>query len=906
MGRLASVLLLAAVAHADGLEWKRAAFDWYRPRELTLATEPPAGVVALGEGLFYYAAPCGERKLLLALAPEANVLRLDRDFDGDLAEEAALQMLPEGTWRRLVINLEVPDRVALCFARRGDDKAPALSLMVLAHREGSVVVAGRARRLILFDRDADLRFDHAEDEIFLDLDGNGLLDRGSTAERIEPGAPFRLRGQSYVATLEGPRGQDLAVLPSAAEAPPRPAPWRAERPPAPRAAPGGRTGLEDLIRWFEGNKGQPEASTFRRAGVLSMIGALGTPEAFAYLHRVYRRERDEMIARTAVEAMGYKDYADREKDVAAIARGARTPELRRAAVNALHSMGAPLRGEVYRTLLSGEEDELVFAAVAMNLGAVGTPEAFALLDEAALRASRVAYRYHAYAAATRYRPAPPSVDLVIGAARQADPRLKALALRDAVRLDLAEMRGLAMEAAQAEPTTPELQLAVAEILGATGDPESIRAVLPFADGATPALTGRLVDLLRAVRDEAAIAALADGLDCGSPPVRALAADVLREIPGEASARAIVGRLRHERQEPALSALIRAAGYRRLPDAAAPIADALRRRPGDRDFAQVGFGALARIGFSDEAVARFVAERLSSPDWQERLAVTDSVAAAGDPAAAPLLYDRLADPVWQVRLAAAQGLGVLRARESVPLLIALLGKEDRVRVRRAAAESLFRLTGEDYGDFREIWEKWWRERGDGFQMPEKTPARKAVPQGERRTVAEFYGVPVDSERVVFLLDVSSSMGSSVLTTEGSELQRAVNETLRVVKTLPDRAKVNVIVFETEIRLWKKALTTLSAGARKALGNFLAEQRPSGSTNIYDALDAALKLRGVETIYLLSDGDPTTGRFTREEEILEAVQQLNRDKRAAIHCVALGGGSRLLRRLSEATMGTYVER
>jgi hypothetical protein len=146
----------------------------------------------------------------------------------------------------------------------------------------------------------------------------------------------------------------------------------------------------------------------------------------------------------------------------------------------------------------------------------------------------------------------------------------------------------------------------------------------------------------------------------------------------------------------------------------------------------------------------------------------------------------------------------------------------------------------------------------------------------------------------------------MTPEGSELDRAVKETLKVVKALPDRAKVNVIVFETEIRVWKRGLTTLSSGARKALGSFLAEQRPNGSTNLYDALEAALNLKDVETIYLLSDGSPTTGKFTREEEILEAVLQLNRDKRAAIHCVALGGGSRLLRRLSEATMGTYVER
>ena len=117
---------------------------------------------------------------------------------------------------------------------------------------------------------------------------------------------------------------------------------------------------------------------------------------------------------------------------------------------------------------------------------------------------------------------------------------------------------------------------------------------------------------------------------------------------------------------------------------------------------------------------------------------------------------------------------------------------------------------------------------------------------------------------------------------------------------------MIVFETDIRLWRKSLTPLGPGARKALEAFLAEQTPKGSTNLFEALEAALRLKGVETIYLLSDGSPTAGRLTDDDEILEAALDLNRETRAAIHCVSLGGDSRLLRRLSEATMGTYVQR
>jgi len=912
MRRAVALLLLAAVASADELEWRRAAADWYPPRALTLLAQPPEGVVPAGDGLLYYVGPCGEKRLLLAFSPEANALRVDLDFDGDLTDETPVELIADGRWRKRVIDVDVPETVAFFFFRKADDPPERLSLSILAHRDGKVSVEGRARRVLMIDVDEDLRFDHAEDRILVDLDGDGFLDRKSDAERVVPGEPFRLRGRSYVAKLEGPGGRDLRVLPSATEAPPRPAPWHCEKPPRARTAPGGREPLDQLARQYEADSEKKGAAGvfggYAQKGLLRDIGKLGTPEAFAYLHKVYRREKDDDLALVAVQSMGYKEYADRAKDVAAIARAARTPQMRCAAIDALHYMDAPDRAETYGKLLSGEQDEVVFSAAARCLAYLGTPEALRSLDEAAVRASPLSLRVHAYEAAIRWRREPPPATLVIAAARQPDPGLKALALRDAVRLDLAETRDLAVEAARGPNLTPELMLAVTEVLGASGDADAVAVLLPFADGATPTLRGRLLDLLRGVRDDDAIDALAKGLDSGSPPVRALCADVLREIPGDRSAKAVLDRLRKERQEPALTALIRAAGRLRLADAAGPVAEALRRRPDDEALGQVGLWALGRIGFSNPVVSRFVADRLASTNGNDRLAAVDCIVESGDPAAAPLLAGRLGDPMWQVRLAAAHGLGVVRAQESVPALIAALGKEDRLRIRRTIGESLFRLTGEDFGDMKDLWERWWRDRGQGFVMPEKAPERKeaARKDGERRTVATFYGVPVDSDRVIFVLDVSSSMGGADFGQGTTELERAVKETLKVVKALPPSAKANVIVFESSIRRWKKGLTTLSTGTRKALEEFLLDQKPGGSTNLYDALEAALLMKDVETIYLLSDGEPTAGRITDHDEILEAVRRLNRETRAAVHCVSLGGESRLLRHIAEATMGTYVTR
>jgi hypothetical protein len=79
-----------------------------------------------------------------------------------------------------------------------------------------------------------------------------------------------------------------------------------------------------------------------------------------------------------------------------------------------------------------------------------------------------------------------------------------------------------------------------------------------------------------------------------------------------------------------------------------------------------------------------------------------------------------------------------------------------------------------------------------------------------------------------------------------------------------------------------------------------------TNLFGALEVALAIRDVEAVYVLSDGAPTAGKLTEDEDIFRAVTKLNRERRVVLHGVSLGGSSALLRRLSKMTGGTYVER
>ncbi len=67
-----------------------------------------------------------------------------------------------------------------------------------------------------------------------------------------------------------------------------------------------------------------------------------------------------------------------------------------------------------------------------------------------------------------------------------------------------------------------------------------------------------------------------------------------------------------------------------------------------------------------------------------------------------------------------------------------------------------------------------------------------------------------------------------------------------------------------------------------------------------------MKDVDTIFLLSDGAPGTGKYVATDDILRAVRRENQTRRIAIHCVSVGMDSQLLRKLAEQNGGRYVRR
>ena len=97
-----------------------------------------------------------------------------------------------------------------------------------------------------------------------------------------------------------------------------------------------------------------------------------------------------------------------------------------------------------------------------------------------------------------------------------------------------------------------------------------------------------------------------------------------------------------------------------------------------------------------------------------------------------------------------------------------------------------------------------------------------------------------------------------------LGRAIEEQLE------EQDEFNLIAFSSGVTPWKKKLVEASDSNKKAARKWLKALRHDGETNIHDTLELAFTLKGVDTIYFLTDGTPTVGKVTVNDTILTQLQ------------------------------------
>lgn len=341
-----------------------------------------------------------------------------------------------------------------------------------------------------------------------------------------------------------------------------------------------------------------------------------------------------------------------------------------------------------------------------------------------------------------------------------------------------------------------------------------------------------------------------------------------------------------------------------PEVLKPLVDRLRAdlRAGKKKVAEQAAG-LHELLAKDPTWKLDLATLAASNDLETRMLGLSMLLELGADNGVIPAQQSLTNKAWELRSLAIRYLTRCRDVASIPLLIARYGREEG-RLAAELDQALFVHTGTRCWTKRD-WEQWWHKNKTGFVLPHAESVRGGVAAGGGggKTIS-YHDIPVVSSRIAFLVDRSGSMSAPIGTDKKyTRLDAAKEQLVRVVEALPATTMFNVVVYETGVQpIWDE-LRKCSEENRKEALDRARQIALGGGTNIFDALERALADPKVDTVYLLTDGQPSAGRIVDPEQILDEMQRLNRTRQVVVHCIGLGIDSDLLKRLSAMTGGSY---
>ena len=290
-----------------------------------------------------------------------------------------------------------------------------------------------------------------------------------------------------------------------------------------------------------------------------------------------------------------------------------------------------------------------------------------------------------------------------------------------------------------------------------------------------------------------------------------------------------------------------------------------------------------------------------------------------------LAELLKDTHARVREEAIKSLGRCQDVEVCGDLIAVLGKENK-RNRHQIYDALRRITGLTLADTKGTWESWWivaeKKLVAGKSLGLPTAKDKRIRGAVGRYDTSYYGIPVRSDRVLFVLDISQSMRFGGIMDDPNRLEIAKEELKAVVDRLTPDSRFSILSFSTgNAYMARKKLIPATARNRRMAKRWIDKLVAAGGTNTFSALRAAFdKFSEVDTVFFLSDGEPSRGGITEPEELIAWVRQRNLRRRLVINSIALvkwhdqlvgfdtrdqaNAAARFMAELAEVTRGDFV--
>lgn len=429
--------------------------------------------------------------------------------------------------------------------------------------------------------------------------------------------------------------------------------------------------------------------------------------------------------------------------------------------------------------------------------------------------------------------------------------------------------------------------------GAVESPRPLADVRPrgAAFAATCLLAGLLFASTRAALADGPVEALERALASGKPEVRSAALVRAAKAAGDLT-------LEQRRKE----ALLLRKSIAVEPDSALRVAT---------------IAALAAMK-DDVAWVPVVQATLSDRDDAVRLAATRAVLVGGADCLAALARLVREDQDETFRAEVVLLLGRRRREDAVPVLLEALA-DSHPRVVAAAAEALEAISGQALGYGVAPWKAWWagvRATSPAPRPGETVTAEPVAPQppppppAPRGLVPSLYGLPLPSKDLVFVVDVSGSIGD-----EG--VRSAKLEILRAVELLGSDVSIAALFFDGEVRSWHPEMVRATPTVKAELARYVKGLGKGKRTDVMTALGHGLAIvkRRVEekqaaketfvepvTMVVVSDGQENV-RATPGEVIGDRLDRLDL-AHTVVHAIAIGGkDSPLLAALARRGGGSY---
>jgi hypothetical protein len=382
-----------------------------------------------------------------------------------------------------------------------------------------------------------------------------------------------------------------------------------------------------------------------------------------------------------------------------------------------------------------------------------------------------------------------------------------------------------------------------------------------------------------------------------------------------------------------------------------------------DAVQSAFNAMN----SEEAKSAIAQHSRSASDFKMRIILLESLATRTGSIVISALIKAIDDSKEEVAYTAVRALGEKRSESAIEPLVVLMEKlakkKETGRLYNDARIALEKITGKTGLEEAQDWRNWYEAYKAGIvpggtkESPDtsRTPAR-----GEVKTVS-FFGLTIDSRRIVFIIDVSGSMlekdpppdnwvpdkelgqkgGTRLREDEEAALKkkreeelekmkkdwekerqriyRVKKELIRVIDALSPSVRFNIISFSDQISVWKNGLQSATAANKTNAKEWVEKWQAEGLTWTDDALKEALKDKEADTIVLLSDGAPThLGGEGREEwgghqdskaiieSIYKWVAENNKFRKVTIHTLGFRQANfEFMKKLAEDNNGIFRE-